>query len=87
MTIRNWRFQQVLIKHIFTAELILAADTYFAPHLRHPLTNDSHASSFEPYSCGPQTESRTPTTAPNLNINLRINLMHGRKRVSLFSKD
>ena len=88
MTIRNREITKlVLIKHLHTAELILAADTTSLRTSSTPLTNDHPRFILEPYSRGPQTETRTLTTAPNLNINMRIDLVHGRKRVSLWSKD
>jgi len=40
----------------------------------------------EPYSRGPQTETRTLTTAPNLNINMRIDLMMGASASAYLAK-
>jgi hypothetical protein len=51
--------QLVLIKHLHTAELILAADTASLRTSSTPLTNDHPRFILEPYSRGPQTETRT----------------------------
>jgi hypothetical protein len=60
MTIRNREITKlVLIKHLHTAELILAADTTSLRTSSTPLTNDHPRFILEPYSRGPQTETRT----------------------------